>query len=113
MPLSITITDTQQFDIVVTGAVDKVGNPTNLTDPVTATSEDETKVTVGPQVDASGTPTGLANAFTVKAVEAPGDLGAVQIALAAGKINDAVNVTVQAGDAVGFAATLGTPTEQP
>lgn len=127
MATSITITDTQMFDWVfnpdpTAQLKDKAGNAAvnadgtpQLVGIITLTSEDTTKVTVGPQ-EAGGVPTGVVNAFTIKAVKAPGDLGAVQVTAvndSSTPIVDAVNVTVNAQGATSLGGSVGTAVEQP
>ncbi len=110
----ITITDNQQVQVVVSGAVDKKGNPAPLDGTPTFESADPAIATfVTDPSDASGM-TGLLTAVggltTATALSITADA----------KIGDGVEnivanglVEITAGQATGFSTTVGAPVEQP
>lgn len=110
VPLTLQITDSQEFDISVGGGVDKKGNPAGIQGDVLFESSDA----------------GILELSNVQSrsvhVRAVGALGIAQITLTADvdlsdegvkNINDQVTVNVVGGEAVGFAISAGEPTEQP
>lgn len=107
------LTDSQEATVEVTGAIDKKGNPASLDGPVAFSSSDETKVTV--TVDPSNP-----NKATLTAVGPLTDSGSTVVVSIDGDgklgdgvatIHDEIAISIVAGDAVGFAVNLGTPTE--
>ncbi len=114
MPQALVLTDSQQVDVEVTGAVDKKGNPAQLDGNVTFASSDTSKLTV--TVDPSN-----ANKATLVAVGPLTDSGSPVVVSIDGDgklgdgvspIHDEISIVIAAGDAVGFNTTVGTPTEQ-
>ncbi len=114
MAFAVTMTDSQQVRVTVSGAVDKKGNPAPLDGPPAFSSDQPSIVT-----------------FDTDPADASGMTG---IAKAVGPISDGVNITISAdakigpdvetitevglvqitaGQAVSFATTVGTPEEQP
>jgi hypothetical protein len=111
---NVVITDSQQVSIVVSGAVDKRGNPAKIDGTPTFASADQAICTFeADPADPSGM-TGI-----VKAVGALSDAAAISITadadLGAGVETIVENglVQISAGKATGFSVAVGTPSEQP
>ena len=109
----ITITDSQQVQVTVTGAVDKKGNPAPLDGTPTFASADTAIATfVTDPSDASGmtgllTAVGPLTSATALSITADAKIGPDIENIVA---NGLVEIT--AGQAVSFSATVGTPVEQ-
>ena len=107
----ITITDSQDVKVTVSGAIDRKGNPAPLDGPPTFTSADETIATF--TTDPADPNTGIVHAVgglttaTALSISADADLGSGVQTIT---VNGLVEIT--AGQAVGFATTVGDPTEQ-
>lgn len=115
MPAVVLITDSQQFEVTVSGGVDKRGNAAPLDGSPTFSSANPALVTV--EADPGGDP----NSALVKAVGGlTPDGSPVRITITADakigpevvNIEDFVDVTVVAGDAVSLGLVAGTPAEQ-
>lgn len=109
----VTITDSQQVQIVVSGALDKKGNPAPLDGPPKFESGDPTIATFETDPsDATGN-TGLLKAVgpltsaTALKITADAQLGEGVTEIV---VNGLVEIT--AGQATGFNVTVGTPAEQ-
>lgn len=109
----ITITDSQKVQVVVSGAVDKKGNPAPLDGPPTFTSADPTIATFETDPsDATGmtgllTAVGALTTATALSISADADMGSGVQTIT---VNGLVEIT--SGQAVGFNTTVGTPSEQ-
>lgn len=109
----ITITDSQKVQVIVTGGLDKKGNPAPLDGTPTFASADDTIATfVTDPADATGM-TGLLTAVgpltSATALSVTAD-----VAIGPDVVNVVMNglVEITAGQAVSFGTTVGTPVEQ-
>ena len=111
---NVSLTDSQQVQVVVTGATDKKGNPAPIDGTPTFASADTAVCTFATDPsDASGM-TGL-----IVAVGPLASAAAVSITADAKIGPEVVEITenglveITAGQATGFAVSVGTPVEQP
>jgi hypothetical protein len=110
----ISITDSQQVTVTVTGAVDKKGNPAPIDGtPLFASADTSICTFEADPSDASGM-TGLIKAVgpltsaTAVSITADAKIGPEVVPIT---LNGLVEIT--AGEATGFSVTVGAPAEQP
>lgn len=113
MAFNVSITDSQQVRVTVSGAVDKKGNPAPLDGLPVFASADTSVCTFEPDgADASGM-TGIIVAVGPLASAAAVSITAdVQLGDGVKNITENGLVEIKAGEAVGFSVTVGTPEEQ-
>jgi hypothetical protein len=110
MPFVLQLADNQDCTFLITGEVDKKGNPAPIGGPVVFSSSDSTTVTA----TADATNPNQLNMSAVGPLSAAGTSVTISMdSTDATPVHDVIAVTVVSSAPTGFAGTLGTPTNQP